>query len=397
MKQILAPKLDYIAGTDVREFRNQVKIYNTNQYVLILALTIWWWFADSAFAARPAYYGLAPAYPKSEELPLYDSTFPFIMKEQSILLQLEIDQTGLFKKALPDSSTDTVISKYVLSSLRKVSFEPATKSGKPVLSVLPVRATVQPRFRNTVVEWPVNVNFEITNRHLYFLALKLLGTELPKIKKFPPYFCNLKLTDSLKHLPFALLSVNLNETGEFNSSEIVETNLPAYVRQIQSAALWAEFSPLMLDNKAVPSAGFLLVSFFPQLQYPTTHLEIKGDSIYPWYERWRVQFLPDTAGLMMPAMPTHQEVGNLTIKGKNRRLYGEFIANLLVDTLGNVRTGSIDINNPPLQQALNLALKDVKFFPATAYNGELKSFQGKATVSFDGTSNIQIEYLWLND
>ncbi len=374
-----------------------MKTSKASQCILLLALTLEIWAADSVLAGRPEYYGFSPALPKSSEVPPCDSAFPFILKEQSILLRLEIDQAGLFKRVLPNEENDSVISRYVLSSLKKVTFEPAIKRGEPLLSVLPVLATVNPHFNRTTIEFPLSADSQITNRSLYFLALEQLGAEFPKVKKFPPYFCNLSTKDSLNFLPFALLSVNMNEAGEVSSSDIVETNLPAYTRQIQSAALWADFSPLKFDNVAVPCTSFLLVSFFPQLQYPTIALEIESDSISKWHEYFRVQLLPDTVGLMMPAMPIHQEVGSLTRKGENKYLRGEFIADLAIDTLGNFRVTTIDIKNPPLQQALNLALKDIKFFPATAYNGKLVDFHGKAAVTFEGTSNITIKYLWLID
>ncbi len=366
-----------------------------NLFILLAANLIW--ASEIAFAARPDYYGYSPALPKTLELPKFELNFPFIQNEQSILLLLEIDQSGSFKKAVLDNAGDSVVSKYVLSSLNNLSFEPALKKGQPCLSTLPVWARVNPRFREATIEFPVGADFQITNRSLYFQALKLLGVEFPKIRTFPPYFCDLSPRDSLDFLPFALIKLNLNDSGQVNSSEIVNASLPAFARQIESAALWAGFSPLKVDGKAEPGSAFLLVSFFPQLQYPTNEIEIKNDSIYPWHERWRVQLLPDTVGLMLPAMPQNRDIIELTLSGKDRLNSGEVVADLIVDTLGNVKVRSIDTKNPPRHKAVAFALKDVKFFPATGYNGKLVNFNGKARFYFRNSSKVQVEYLWLNE
>ena len=353
--------------------------------------------ARSVNAARSEYYGYSPAFPKSAELSPFDSTFPFIMNEKSILLLLEIDQTGTLKKVELNTTRDSVISKYVFSSLKNLTFEPALKNGRPASSTLPIWATVNPRFQRTSIEFPVTTDLKITNRSLYFQALERLGVDTPKIKTFPPYFCDLSPRDSLDFLPFALIRLNLNVAGQVDSSEIVKTNLSAFARQIQSAVLWAEINPLKLEGKAVPGSVFLQISFFPQLQYPTNHIEIKSDSIYQWHERWRVQLLPDTVGLMLPAMPKDRDIDELSLSGNNRLAFGEVVADLIIDTLGNVRVRSIDIKNPPLHQTVAYALKDVKYFPATNYSGEQVNFNGKARFLFQNSSRVQVEYLWLND
>ncbi len=352
--------------------------------------------AHSVLGARPEYYGFSPAFPKSSELPPFESTFPYIiMNEQSILLNVEIDQNGSFVKAVPRPPDDSVILKYVFASLKKLSFEPALKNGKTTSSTLPVLVTINPRFRRTVTAFPVNADSTITNRSLYFEALEKLGVEFVEIRKFPPYFCDISPADSLEILPYALIKIKLDENGQINSSEIVGSNLPAFAPQLQSAALWADFSPLKLDGNAAPCDGFLLVSFLPQLQYPTNHIEFKSDSVYEWYERWRIQLLPDTVGLMFPPMPKQRDIDKLTQSGKDQHLYAEVTAYLAIDTVGNVRVISIDTKNPPLHKAVAFALKNVRFFPALNFNGKPVSFLGSARFSLQNRSEVIVDYLWL--
>jgi len=363
--------------------------------VLLYAMLAFAMSAAPVYSERPVYYGISPAYPKSAEIPPSELRFPFIIGQRTIPFTLEIDQSGTIKKALPQLTVDSFLVKYVLSSLVKLQFEPAVINGAKAASNLPILIILNPRFRSTTIEFPVDAATHVKSRSLYFKALESCGAVLPRITKFPSYFCDLSRADSLKQLPFALLCLDLDESGQVKSSEIVNTNLPAFSAQIQSAALWAVFDPLKLNNEASPCRCFLIVSFFPQLEYPTGEINSLKDTVFEWYDRWRVQLLPDTVGLMLPPLPRNNDISELNITGKEGFFLGEVVANLSIDTLGNVRVRSIDTKKPPMQKAIVSTLKNIKFYSAMNFSGDAVPFEGTAKFSFQSRTSVRVDYFWL--
>jgi len=344
---------------------------------------------------RPEYHGLSLAYPKDSVLPTIDQAMPFLMGERIFQMNLEITDKGVIKSALPAQKEDSVLAQYVSSSLIKIHFEVTLKSDKPVSSILPVIVTINPRFRTTDMIFPVNAFTEIKSRSLYFQALEKNGIVLPRLRKFPSYFCDLKMSDSLKYLPFALIKIDLDSSGEVNSTEPVSTSLPAFTRQIESAVLWADFDPLELNGKPAACACYLILSFLPQLIYPTETIEFKADATAAWFDHWRIQLIPDTVGLMLPPLPQKQGIDELSVPGRPKSFGGEVIAVLTVDTLGAIFVNSTDSKDAKPHRAIIAALKSAKFFPATDYSGHPVFFDGSAKFTFSNSDIVRVEYFWL--
>lgn len=360
--------------------------------ILIVALVT----APLANSADYAYYGYSPACPKNSSEMQFEQNIPLILNEVSFKLILEIDDKGNVGNVDFLNEKDSVFAKLVVSELTKLQFEPAQKRGLSVKSKLPVLVTINPRFKTTMVEFPIEQGYQVLNLKLYFEAMRELGLEAPDVKKYPSYFCNVKVTDSLTRLPYTLISLKLDRDGKAVSSRIVDSNIPAFNPQMQSAVLWSEFTPLKIDNQPAACSCFLLISFFPQVQYPAKEYHLAGDSVGAWYERWRVRLLPDTIGLMIPATPGQNKFADLALEKEYRALSGEIFANLIIDTLGNMIVRSTDTRKPEYHKAIRGALKNVRFFPATRFDGSPVEFSGTARFTFSINKSVKADFLWLD-
>jgi hypothetical protein len=217
------------------------------------------------------------------------------------------------------------------------------------------------------------------------------------MKKFPSYFCSFKTPDSLAVLPYALLKLELEESGKVISVAVVKSTLPGFASQIQSAALWGEYIPMLVDGKPVATSCFLLALFLPQLKYPAAPIDAKADSMVTWYDKWRVRIIADTVGLLNPAMPKVQGIDELTIMGEDRYLMGVVNAGLAIDVNGNVRFTGSDTKQDKLNNAVKASIEGLRFYPAVSFAGEVKSFSGTARFKFSNRANVRVDYLWLEN
>ena len=346
---------------------------------------------------RPSTYGFAPAMPLSTQLPPFETLVPTTMHERTVDLTLMIDETGKVKGAVAEKAADSQFAGYVLSSVEKIPFEPALKSGAKISSRLPIRFSYNPRYRSAKVEYAVDSMLNVASNYLYYRALELNGITLPKVMMFPSYFFKVSRADSLKILPYVLLKIKLDENGKLIESEMHESTMPAHTDQISSAALWGEYTPLLIEGKMSPCICYLLVSLLPQIQYPTKPVNFETDTMLQWYDHWRVRILPDTIGLVHPALPTVQKIDVLPLVGTEKLEFAGISAILVVDSVGNAAVGLTDTKKAELNKAVRSMLKNTRFFPATDFSGKHVGFRGAARINFESRANARIEYRWLND
>lgn len=346
---------------------------------------------------RPGYHGLSPAYPTVDSIPSFEIKAPFLISERACLLNLEIDKDGTARKCRPVSDSDSLFSAFVFSSLKKLKFHPALKDGKAVKSELVFKVTLSPRFRFTSIEFPVDASGEIKSRDLYFKSMEKLGVKPPQIKIFPSYFCDFKPNDSLDVIPFTLLKLKLDTAGRAIEITEIKNTADGFSSQVQSAVLWSSFQPLLIGDKPQETECFLLVSFLPQVQYPTMRIDISKETEFPWYDRFRVRLLPDTVGTMIPALPKKL---SLEIKGltkMEKRLFGDVIAAIDISTTGKVVVKSTDNQDASFHKSIRRFVEKNMIFPAMDFAGNPVRFSGKSRFLFNGKPVVHFELLWLDE
>ena len=351
---------------------------------------------QSVSAQPPLYQGYSLAFPINSQITATDISMPNIRNETHFKVIVSVTENGETESLKFSGSLSPLIEKYLSSILSQIVYQPAVYIGSKRTCKLPLVIMANPRFRRSEVVFPVSSSFEVPDNFLYYEALRLNKFEQPEILSFPKYYCDLKRSDSLELLPYVLEKLSLDSAGNVLRIKNFSASLEAYTIQIQSASLWSEFSPLKIEGQARSADCYLLVSFLPQIHYPAKKISALERGPSHWTERWRVQLLPDTVGLMVPPLPLEFNIGSITLKHqKHRILSGEVLAAILVDSLGKARVISTDKKDAKYHKAIKSAVSGVGFFPAMNFHGEPMKFTGKARFYFTHSAEVRVEYLWL--
>ena len=366
----------------------------TLPFMLVLALSI---CIGIKTAARPSHFELAPAYPSASGEPelVMGSNLPYFRFERLVAVILDIDKEGRVTSVAAESSSDSAFAGYAQTWIKSIRFEPATLKGKEIPSHLPVILQFRPRVRLPDIHFPIDSVGAIVDTDLYFKTFALNDIRVPQLEEFPRYFCDLKVTDSSIVFKYVLVKVGLDESGRVTDVENVSSNYPAFSRQVMSAILWARFSPAVVQGSLVPAECFVLVSFFPQINYPTRVWQRSDLDSLGLLSRFRVRLLPDTVGLMSKPLPAKMSGHEFTLAGKHAFYRDTVSAALSVDTTGRVSLRRFTKAGETMQQAVYKLGERLRFFPALDYQGRPHRFSGLVSFIFQGSPKIRIVYHWL--
>lgn len=363
-------------------------------FLLALALSI---CIGIKSAARPSHFELAPAYPSaSGELELVmEPNLPYFRFERLVSLILDIDNEGNVTNVEAESSSDSAFARHARAWIKSMRFEPATFKAKEVPSHLPVHLQFRTKVKLPDIYFPIDSAGAIADADLYFKTFALNDIRVPQLEEFPSYFCDLKATDTSVVFKYVLVKVGLDKSGRVTDVEEVFSNYPAFTRQVLSAILWARFSPAEVKGSPLPVECFVLVSFFPQVNYPTRVWQRSGlDSVGP-LARFRIRLLPDTVGLMSKPLPAKKSGDEFTLAGKHDFYRDTVGAVLSVDTTGRVSLRRLTKAGEKMQQTVYELGKRLRFFPALDYQGRPHRFTGLVSFIFQGSPKIRIVYHWL--
>jgi len=366
----------------------------TLPFMLVLALSI---CIGIKTAARPSHFELAPAYPSASGTPelVMESNLPYFRFERLVTVVLDIDNEGRVTNVAAESPPDSAFAKYAQAWIKSIKFEPATFKGKEIPSHLPVTLQFRPRVRLPDISFPIDSTGVIADADLYFKTFALNDIRVPQLEEFPRCFCDLKVTDSSIVFKYVLVKVGLDESGRVTDVENVSSNYPAFTRQVMSAILWARFSPAVVQGSTVPAECFVLVSFFPQINYPTRVWQRSDlDSLGP-LARFRIRLLPDTVGLMSKPLPAKMPGDEFTLASKLAFYRDTVSAALSVDTTGRVSLRRFTKGGEAMQQAVYELGARLRFFPALDYQGSPHRFSGLVSFILQGSPKIRIVYHWL--
>lgn len=370
---------------------DQIKIL---PFMLALALSI---CIGIKTAAGPSHFELAPAYPSASGEPelVLKSNLPYFRFERLVTVVLNIDKNGRVTSVTAEGYSDSAFAGYARAWIKSMKFEPATFKRKEIPSHLPVILQFRPRVRLPDIHFPIDSTGAIIDGDLYFKTFALNDIRVPQLEEFPRYFCDLKVTDSSVVFKYVLAKVGLDESGWVTDVEKVSSNYPAFTRQVMSAILWARFSSAVVQGSPVPAECFVLVSFFPQINYPTRVWQRSDlDSLGP-LSRFRIRLLPDTVGLMSKPLPARISGDEFTLAGKHALYRDTVSAVLLVDTTGRVSLRRLTKAGEIMQQAVYELGERLRFFPALDYQGRPHRFSGLVSFIFQGSPKIRIVYHWL--
>lgn len=367
---------------------------------LVLTATALGSTAASDKLQRPSFHGfekheIEMPYPVKLETEIPDRRPPYLQATTQVMVDLLLDKKGKVKEVDGQNSEDSLLISYFENNLLSYRFAPAQIEGQKSEWLLPVKLLFVPGRKLPDISFPVDTLGEIADRSLYLLSLEKNGVSFARIKEFPSYFCDVEWNDSLDLLPFVLFKVSLDEKGTLVSTESVFSNRPGFEQQLRSAALYASFTPLMINGQPRATDCYLFVSLFPQISYPTDpfHSDLgNGNRIL---EQYRLQLLPDTVGLLAKPFPRIAPPDTVTIAGDHGAFVNTVVALLSIDSLGDASIVQSNTKSPQLRQGLRRFANTVRFFPAMDHSGSPVSFRGWVRVQFPGSTKLRIEYFWL--
>jgi len=349
----------------------------------------------SAAAAPPELFGFAPAYPP-EDLPLFSppGNLPWMAYAREIPMVLDLDKKGRVTGVSTPDPADTFFVAYVREYLGQIRFEPARVDGKKAASRLPLWVGFGRRSKYPDFVFAIDGRLRVGDRERYERCFSLNDIRLPMLKQYPEYFTSVHWSDTLEAYPLVLLKLALDTAGVPTAIDTVLTTLPEGTMTTASAALWAEYAPAVVRGKTVASECYLLVSYFPQIVYPTTTwIPGRPDSL-PVLERARVTLLADTVGLLSKPQP-RQTPGNAIYVTAKVSLRADTIgAVLAIDTAGVAALQLASKVSSSLRTVLRRIIDDYSFYPARNYVGEPVRFRGNVLLVIDGSVRIRIKYVW---
>ncbi|MFQ6008028.1 MAG: energy transducer TonB, partial [Candidatus Zixiibacteriota bacterium] len=321
---------------------------------------------------------------------------PYFRFERIVPFVVDIDKEGRVTAVSVEDQSDTAFERYARDWLKSIRFEPATFKGKKTRSRAPVILQYRPRVRLPEIHFPIDSNRVITDADLYFKVYGLNDIHLPMLDEFPSYFCELKWSDSLVIYKYVLVKIELDESGEVVNTELVRSTSPTYNTSIMSAILWADFSPAEMQGTPIASECYLLVSFFPYINYPTRvwrRTELDSLSLLG---RFRMRLLPDTVGLMSKPLPAWTGGEKFSYSGPHQYLRDTVSAILYIDTSGHVKLGRMNNGSKQLQAVVREICRHLRFFPALDFQGQSCPYSGLTSFVFQGSTKIRIVCHWLH-
>lgn len=353
-------------------------------------------FAWSGVRAQPEpVFGLSLAYPR--EVPVFqegDSLFRRSEDEYSRLL-LSINQSGSVTNLVVNGVVSEARLLEYTSFFEKYRFRPGSRNGSSMAQTLPVTIYLFADHRPPVVTTPIGADGKVGDPGLYWQALELNGVTLPHLQRFPSYHSTLSGPDSTPELRYVLASLDLNPEGVPSRISVARTNHPAFAGQILNAVNWGKYSPGRIDTQAVASSCFILVTFFPSLQYPTQPWKAGVTDTVLSPEGLAVRMLPDTVGCLSGPIPRFAKDWTypLSVKPGSWQRHGIF--RYKIDNRGDAYLISGGNGSEAAWQFGSSLAAILRFYSALDTRGNPVPFEGVVNVTPTGKSNIRVQFLWL--
>jgi hypothetical protein len=277
----------------------------------------------------------------------------------------------------------------------RVKFTSCVKNDTAQSCRLPVRLLVGADSADCAIRLPIGADSCIDDIYLYTKAVRTAGFQPIGLKSFPWFHATFPERDSLNILPFALISLKVGARGEVRDRKLVSSNFENYGRQVLNATTWGKYLPAKWNGRAISSTGFLLISFFPTLPYPSVPYPPKNPDSLSYHKQLLMQFLTDTAGLMSVPVPREASRATYHIPAPPAARGMTLVVQCSIDTCGILKmTGGNNESEEARKFFKNLSAQ-IRFYPAMDVAGRCRPFSGIARVTTGTEPIIRIEYLWL--
>lgn len=344
---------------------------------------------------RPAHFDIQLAYPVT--LPRLNAIYVSETSEQLYPIRLEIDRKGRVRKATAVHDSDTAATKHMLAALKDAAFVPGTRHGKVVNQLLEAEIWVQAHSTRATVRFPLKIDSSSASIEwdLYRRSLVLNDIHPAAIKKFAPYDDHLRnLPDDTMHTPFVLYRLSLDAQGNISEIEQLRSTAEGDTEPLKIAAAWSDFASARVGKNFLATTCYLLVSLYPQLDYPTQPFtdttRLHSDPL----QRTRLRMVFDTTGLILPAVPKNVRDTIFTLSRDTITFNGTLDVMVRIDTTGQAILTTSGLP-PAIRRVCHQTLLDLEFFPAMTLDARPVQFRGVMTIRFEGSRVIGLKFRWL--
>lgn len=354
--------------------------------------------AVGVLAGEPAaVLGLKLPYPlTSPTLTSADTTLNS-SEDDLVRLQLHIDKKGVVSGVTCDNVMATARMASFTRFLKQIRFKPGSRDGKSTAQVIPVEVYLFADHRTPFLTFPISPDSHKVSARLFRQALEANGVTLPRLSSFPSYHSTISGLGSDPLPPYALIAVDLGANGSPTGIHLAHTDYPSFAGQVVNAANWATYLPAYKGTVAAASACFLLVTYYPAVQYPTKllHFEWPDTTVALTYDRLAVRLLPDTLDYLSGPIPylTENSVYAVTPTPGAWRNTGIF--RYKIDKGGSAYLVSGGNGSVAAVTFGNSLAQAMRFYPARNKWGYPVSFEGVVKVMPEGKSNVRVKFLWL--
>jgi len=348
-----------------------------------------------ADAVRPSAFGYAPAMPKKASEVQITASQPTTSRFAVVDVRLHISRKGKVDSVEAVRTVDQRYATYYDKYLKAFEFEAAEFDGKKVASLLPVSLRVRTSGRYPGIVFPVDFDGRVVEQRRFNRTLQLAGFELPEIEEFPSFHAAVSLYDSLVSAPFTVIEVALDSSGEVTGSDIVFDTYSDFGQQLENAVRWSRFSPIRHDGVPIAGRAFLVVSYFPEISYPTQPYERSRLDSMVFLRRYQFTLLPDTMGLARPPIPARL-TGDQWLPGRAGRITAlPMTVFIRIDTAGSARVIVTDKIGQSSSKSIIDFIGAVRFYPAVTLEGVPRQFEGIVKLSHGNRGSVRIDYDWL--
>jgi len=309
---------------------------------------------------------------------------------------LTIDTVGAVTDILPLHAGDSAYAHMYDDQLMAVEFMPGLINGEKSVFRLAARLRLLPGTRRPHIEFPVDGRRQVCNTDLYLQSFELNGIVHATIKRFPAYFSDVEVHDSLYLAPFVLAALDLDSAGRPVCIEPVLSTLPFRTSEILSAINWGVYSPAIHHGRPVASQNLLAVFLYPEVNYPTKTIDSDNPDTVNVFHRTRVKLLPAQIEQLSPAVPRNAVNGLITVGAYSSSYHTTASAVISVDTLGKARLLKTDRSARKFNDDCRLIIEQLRFYPAMDFQGCPQRFKGLVYLEFSGSKTIRIRYEWLS-
>ncbi|HOP07205.1 MAG TPA: hypothetical protein PLF13_07940 [candidate division Zixibacteria bacterium] len=342
--------------------------------------------ADCAFDAgmiipAPVYtYDLVPNGP-----------FPGDRSNNSRILTVVLDNSGNVTGLESDESADSAWVRYLGPSLSGYRFTPPPTAPFKLAAI----ARYSKGREQFSFSFPVDSTCRAVDQDLVNMTLHLNGFEPAGIRSFPKYSCDLGPDNPNRSRRFILFRLALDSAGRCSEASLVSTDYPAFVGQLTSAVLYAEFEPARFEGRAIESHPYLLVSFYPSNRRPMLPFNDSTEALMSFHERRALTILNDTSGIIIKPIPRIVPYDTLSVMGHSAFHKYSLTLPLHIDSMGTVVLTNWK-GIPKLDRnTIKEILTSMKFFPALDVEGRPREYEGLVTLEFLGNRRVKLMYHWL--